>query len=129
MKKYATAYYEGEAIISDNDFEVLVDTLKSIDSKDEYLTTPGWGYKIKNGIEHRYGKIGTLKYYFDYSLLAKECNNIGKIIITPKFDGINYAAYYMNGKLDICLTRGDGYFGKDITQIYEKSFVKICETV
>lgn len=125
MKKYATAYYEGKALISDNDFEFLVETLKSIDNKDEYLVTPGWGYKIKNGIKHRYGKVGTLKYYFDYSLMKKEWEDITKIIVTPKLDGMNYVAYYTNGNLDVCLTRGNGYVGKNITSIYTKSYVKL----
>ena len=47
MKKFATAYYEGNALISDADFDVLIDLLKLIDKNDPYLTTPGWGYKIK----------------------------------------------------------------------------------
>jgi len=129
MKKYATAYYEGSALISDNDFDVLVDGLKSIDKNDKYLTTPGWGYEIKNGKKHKYGKIDTLKYYFDYNLLKEEFENINDIIVTPKFDGLNYVAYYNKGKLVMCLTRGNGYEGKDITSIYEKNMMDLPENL
>ena len=70
MKKYATAYYEGKALITDEDFEVLADVIREINPNDKYLTTPGWGYKIKRGVKHIYGKIGTLPYYYNYSEVA-----------------------------------------------------------
>ena len=97
MKKYATAYYEGNALITDLDFDVLVDSLKLLSPKDKYLTTPGWGYKIKNGSKHLYGKIGTLSYYYDYLELTNIFDKNEEVIITPKFDGINFAAYSKTG--------------------------------
>ena len=120
MKKYSFAYYEGVALISDSDFEVLADTLKIIAPDDEYLTNAGWGYSIENGKPHIYEKIGSLAYYYDYSLLSKVLENQTDLIITPKYDGINYVAYYKSGQLDYCITRGNGYVGKDITKHYIK---------
>lgn len=120
MKKYATAYYEGNALITDLDFDVLVDSLKLLCPKDKYLTTPGWGYKIKNGSKHLYGKIGTLSYYYDYLELTNIFDKNEEVIITPKFDGINFAAYFKNGKLKKCLTRGNGTIGKNITWAFKQ---------
>lgn len=120
MKKYATAYYEGNALITDLDFENLVDVLKLYDANDPYLTTPGWGYKIENGFKHIYGKVGTLEYFYNYSELLLKLKDQTNLIITPKLDGINFVAYYQNGKFTRCLTRGNGYEGKDISWAFEK---------
>ena len=127
MKKYATAYYEGSALISDLDFEVLIDTLKYINSADKYLTTPGWGYKIKHGKKHIYGKVGTLPYFYEYKDIISLFNS-QKVIITPKFDGINYVAYYKNGKFKICATRGNGKVGKNISWAYNND-LKISQAL
>ena len=117
--KCATAYYEGTALITDADFECFVDVIKSVNPNDEILTIPGWGYKITNGSKHLYGKIGSLPYYFDYDELKNNFQNNSQIIITPKFDGINFVAYFDEGKFDKCLTRGNGYVGKDISWAFK----------
>ncbi len=125
MKKYATAYYSGQALIEDEDFEYLIQTLKVLDKDDEYLQKSGWGYKLKNGKKHIYGKVGTLNYYFDFKKIEETFKDDKKIVIMPKFDGINFALYYKDGNLLYCLTRGDGYKGKDITKKYKNHLLKI----
>lgn len=121
MKMYATAYYEGNALITDLEFEYLVDVLKIYDANDSYLTTPGWGYTIENGIEHIYGKVGSLPYYFTYQEIEERLKDFSDLIITPKFDGINFVAYYKDGKFDKCATRGNGLVGKNITWAYDNN--------
>ena len=115
MKKYATAYYEGKALITDEDFEVLADVIREINPNDKYLTTPGWGYKIKRGVKHIYGKIGTLPYYYNYSEVANIFDKQEEIIIIPKFDGINFVTYFKKGRFYKCATRGNGTIGKNIS--------------
>lgn len=122
MKKCATAYYEGNALITDNEFEILVDTLKIINPNDKYLTTPGWGYKIKKGIKHIYGKVGTLPYYYKYEEITSLFEENEELIITPKFDGINFVAYFKNGKFNKCATRGNGKVGKNITWSFTNDY-------
>ena len=121
IKKYATAYYEGNALITDLEFDILVDTLKLINPKDKYLTTPGWGYKIKKGKKHIYGKIGTLSYYYEYTDLNNIFSKNEEVIITPKYDGINFVTYYKNGHFKNCLTRGNGNIGKNISWAYKQT--------
>ena len=139
MKKFATAYYEGNALISDADFDVLIDLLKLIDKNDPYLTTPGWGYKIKNGFKHLYERINTIPYYYDYSQASKIIGN-KEIIITPKFDGINVVIYFRNGKFYRLISRGNGYFGKNMSWSFKnkisindnlkgKTFALNCEAI
>lgn len=119
MKLYATAYYEGQALITDRDFEKLIDVLKVYDAFDPYLTTPGWGYEIENGVNHIYGKVGTLPYYFDYKDVEKQISDCDELMVTPKLDGINFVAYYKDGRFEKCATRGNGRVGKDISWAYD----------
>lgn len=123
MVKYATAYYEGNALITDFDFEVLIDTLKEINPNDKYLTTSGWGYKPKHGVKHIYGKVGTLPYYYNYQDFIKQLNDKNQLIITPKFDGLNFVAYFKNGKFIKCATRGNGFVGKNISWAFKQTFI------
>lgn len=120
IKKYAKHYYEGKALITDDDFEILIDTLRIYDKDHFLLTTPGWGYSVKNGKEHKYGIVDTLKYFFDYTIIKQLFENENEIFILPKFDGINFVAYFQQGKLDYCCTRGNGKVGKDITKKFDK---------
>ncbi|MBQ3494482.1 MAG: hypothetical protein IJA69_03620 [Clostridia bacterium] len=121
MKYYATLYYEGVAKIPDSDFEVLVQTLKCIDKNDKYLLTPGWGYKIRFGKKHIYGKVDTIAYTFDYNILADSFKD-KEIVITPKFDGLNVVCYFRNGKMSRLISRGNGYVGKNVSWAYNNFF-------
>lgn len=119
MKTYANAYYNGNALIKDEDFEYLIDVLRAISPKDRYLIKPGWGYNVKRGKKHLYEVVGTLDYTFDYKVLIDKFKNQQNILILPKFDGINFAVYYKKGKLKYTLTRGNGSKGRDITQYFK----------
>ena len=124
IKKYAKAYYEGEALISDEEFDKLVYTLKQTNPNSYILTTPGWGYipepgKLKE--RHLSMKIGSLDkerletINKNVPLLQDESSTID-YIITPKLDGNSIVCYYYNGKLSKILSRGDGVYGINITQ-------------
>jgi NAD-dependent DNA ligase len=125
MVQCATAYYEGSALITDAEFECFVDVLKCVKPNDKLLCQPGWGYKVKRGSKHLYGKVGSLPYFFNYDDLVKYLNGLQDFVVAPKFDGINFVAYYHKGKLKKCLTRGNGYVGKNITWAF-KSF-DLCD--
>ena len=127
---YATKYYSGEPEISDEQFDLLVDKLRSIDPNSSVLKT-GWGFEVENDkIKHKYSHIGSLdktKTYADIPDRFKQKT----IFISPKLDGLSAVAYYENGRLVRGITRGNGEFGKDITnkliriigsQIFDKSF-------
>ena len=63
----------------------------------------------------------------DYNEMSKLFNKGEEIIITPKFDGINFAAYYKKGKLHKCLTRGDGHIGKNISWSFKQKNILTTE--
>lgn len=111
---YATKYYAGEPIISDDAFDALVDKLRSLNSHSKVLKT-GWGFEVNGDkVKHRYGHVGSLdktKTYEDIPNRFKDKT----IYISPKLDGLSAVVYYENGKLVKGITRGNGEYGKDIT--------------
>ena len=76
--------------------------------------------KIKKGIKHIYGRIGTLPYYYNYNEILPLFKKDEELIITPKFDGINFVAYFKKGKFKTCATRGNGSTGKNISWAFNK---------
>lgn len=113
---YAKAYYEGDALITDEEFDAMVDELTKLNPLSKVLTT-GWGYtpgaKVK--VPHKYGEVGSLKKAYDVSSL-KECfMNNNSVIASPKLDGISCVAEYVDGKYVHAYTRGNGLVGIDKT--------------
>lgn len=111
---YATKYYSGEPEISDEQFDMLVDRLRRLNPNSKALKT-GWGFEV-NGekVKHKYTHIGSLdktKTYIDIPERFKQRT----VYISPKLDGLSAVAYYINGKLVKGVTRGNGEYGKDIT--------------
>ena len=111
---YASKYYMGEPEISDEQFDMLVDRLRVLDPNSKVLKT-GWGFEVNGDkVKHKYSHIGSLdktKTYDDIPTRFKDKT----IFISPKLDGLSAVAYYENGQLVKGVTRGNGEYGKDIT--------------
>lgn len=101
--EYASkCYYEGSPIISDVEFDQL-------EAHFRHLRV---GYAVTDGIAH-YFPMYSLQKCFDISeapLPLVDC------VCTQKLDGAAVSLLYVNGKMTIALTRGDGKMGRDITQ-------------
>jgi DNA ligase (NAD+) len=112
------SYYNGTPEVSDEEFDILWDTLKSNypDSflleqvgKDE-IDADKYPHEISMGSQ---SKIRTRKELEDWIRLK---NIHGDILIQAKLDGISVELIYENGKMIKALSRGDGKIGSDLTK-------------
>lgn len=114
IRYYAEQYYLGNPLISDEQFDKLVDKLKILNPQSKVLTT-GWGFEVSgNKIKHKYSHIGSLDKTKTYEDIPERFKG-RSIFISPKLDGLSAVLYYEKGYLVKALTRGNGEFGKDIT--------------
>lgn len=99
-------YYEGNPIMSDAEFDFLAD-------KYNFNQV---GYHT-DGIKHT-NKLYSLQKYYDIASIPEYFNNYN-IIKSPKLDGAAVSLYYLEGKLTLILTRGDGIKGKDVSRFLD----------
>ena len=100
LEHAAKKYYDGEPIISDEQFDVLADVYKFNDV----------GHQITDGIPHIYRMYSLQKFFnLDDAPAGKE------YVTSPKLDGAAVSLVYIKGELQLALTRGDGIHGKDVT--------------
>ena len=132
-------YRLGKPTVSDEEYDGLLENLKTTVSKDEYekfVSTlnegaiPNQGSKVK----HRYvaGSLEKLKYDEPekvYDFIHGFCKDISKgdekilnVNVSAKVDGLSGILHYVKGKLVGASTRGDGFYGVDITD--KAGFIK-----
>lgn len=115
----AQAYYTGQAIMTDREFDRLVDRLRSLDPNNIILKTPGWGYVPGNGmnkVAHKYQLVGSLGKYRDMDAVKSAYEgDLMHAMMSSKLDGISCVAYYKDGRLVNAVTRGNGTEGIDVT--------------
>ncbi|MDR2965439.1 MAG: NAD-dependent DNA ligase LigA [Treponema sp.] len=117
IQKYQTSYYNGEAEISDDQFDLLWDELKSLSPNSAILKKVGAdntdGFpKAKHIIPM--GSQDKAANPQEFIAWAKK-QGLSKFIVQFKLDGASLELQYDNGKLTKAVTRGDGIIGDDIT--------------
>lgn len=106
----AKAYYEGQPILTDEQFDGAIDQLRALDPGNPILQASGWGYKPEGKITAQHDSfVGSLPKTHNLDSLQRGS------ILTPKFDGLSIVVYYKNGRLEKVLTRGDGQTGVIVT--------------
>jgi NAD-dependent DNA ligase len=98
----AQRYYDGTPIISDSEFDKLAEAHNY-----EYVGAP-----VRDGVPHAFPMYSLKKCYVG----EKPIELNGEVVETPKIDGAAVSLLYVNGKLVLALTRGDGKRGQDITE-------------
>lgn len=112
IREYSQAYYAGEAVITDAQFDALVDELRSLNPNSPVLTKTGWGYEFAGDkVKHPLVSIKGLP-----KQKVQTSDIIPFTVATPKFDGANAELIYVNGVFDKAISRGDGEYGQDITR-------------
>lgn len=119
----AKAYYEGNPIISDGAFDAL--------SQYYNLSENSVGHTDSSNEVKHYRRMYSLQKFYEDSKAKKPLEGIKNLSYSPKLDGAAISILYYNGNLVRVLTRGDGIYGKDITDkfLYTNIIPKYIETV
>jgi len=142
------SYYEGNPTMTDAEFDALEQILIKEGSKvHEQVGSKRKDFDFPHPTRMlSLAKIQTEKdnnkydeFYKWFSKRASIVGKMGMLYASPKFDGSAINIIYRNGNLESILTRGDGFYGKTITNrlkshvppvISEKGIVQIrCEVV
>ena len=112
------AYYVGEPIMSDFEFDTLESELKS--SNSSIIQTVGVTKAGKFDHITPMLSLGKVSVYDNENLplseISKWMSDSDKFEITPKLDGNAVNLIYEEGKLKLALSRGNGLKGFDITE-------------
>ncbi len=120
------AYYSGSPIMSDAEFDSLEEKLRLVKSPVvEIVGEPSKGLKNDRvKFKHFSPMLSLAKISADkdnnppiieFIKWWKKVGMPGMLEVTPKYDGNAVSIQYVNGKLTLGLTRGDGELGQDIT--------------
>lgn len=113
----ADAYYNSEApILTDAQYDILVERLREINAKSHILTATGAKVKgAKTKLPYWMGSMNKIK--SDTRLLQRWCARFrGPYLISDKLDGVSCLVVKSERKIKL-YTRGDGTFGQDISHL------------
>jgi DNA ligase (NAD+) len=114
----AERYYNDVAVISDETYDFLIDTIKEIDPDNPVLKQVGAKVMSKNKVKLPYymGSMDKVK-PSDQAVLNKWKSKFkGPYVHSDKLDGVSGLLVLENSKLKL-FTRGDGYEGTDISNL------------
>lgn len=120
IKHYNKLYREGKPVITDQQYDDLLDEYKLTVSIDEYNVFRESLFEEKGKIKHPYvmGSLSKLKAEDQTSIkdwIVKHNLQNTKFLVMAKIDGMSCRLHYHNGKFVSATTRGDGEFGEDVT--------------
>lgn len=123
IRKHQELYYNHQPVISDGEFDALVDELTMLDPDNELLTT-------KIGADHTEGftkvkhniKMGSQNKANTEQEMNDWISTIDNTLVLGSFkmDGNSVRLTYKNGELIQAASRGDSIFGDDVTENVKK---------
>lgn len=123
IKKNQELYYNNKPVISDMEFDALVDELSKLDPENPLLTTvvgsdhtEGFKKVTHNIVMGSQSKANTEP---EMNSWIRTIDN-SMVLGSFKMDGNSVCLTYKNGKLVRAASRGDGYTGDDITENVKK---------
>ncbi|MCL2229633.1 MAG: NAD-dependent DNA ligase LigA [Treponema sp.] len=121
---YQASYYNGEAEISDSEFDLLWDELKELNPKSDVLKKVGTGPDVDGFPKARHlipmgsqDKASNHQEFIKWAekQIAKKNKKDITFLVQYKLDGASLELQYEKGKLNKAVTRGDGITGDEIT--------------
>lgn len=103
------AYYAGNPVISDEQYDMLEEVYGELESP---------GYRVERGVPHFRRMYSLQKYYEGEGSTPDKDWNRASTVETPKLDGAAISILYIDGELCQVLTRGDGNKGQDVTFLF-----------
>lgn len=123
IKKNQELYYNNKPVISDMEFDALVDELSKLDPENPLLTTvvgsdhtEGFKKVTHNIVMGSQSKANT---ELEMNSWIRTIDN-SMVLGSFKMDGNSVCLTYKNGKLVRAASRGDGYTGDDVTENVKK---------
>ena len=122
-------YIEANPLISDFEFDKLLEELQALEAKHPELFDPNSPTQRVGGqitkefvtVKHRYPMMSLANSYSREEIedfikrIKKEIEEPIEFVCELKYDGVAIGITYQNGQLTQALTRGDGTQGDDIT--------------
>ncbi|MCS6771873.1 MAG: NAD-dependent DNA ligase LigA [Kiritimatiellae bacterium] len=123
-------YVEAAPEISDAEFDRLMDELRRLEAEFPEFITPDSPTQRVGGqplegftrVRHRAPMLSLEKKenlheltLFEREILKKLPDFVPDYVVEPKIDGVSISLHYVNGVLQLGVTRGDGETGDDIT--------------
>ena len=124
--KAREAYYNGEEIMTDIEFDALEEKLGM---ENRLIGAPSTSNNYTVPHPFIMGSLKKLQVHktSDWNDLYKQLPDVLKrhpVIVTPKYDGCSFEMVVKHGKLFSVSTRGDGNWGKDIYRLMRTMLVK-----
>lgn len=129
LQKYSDAYYlYDNPIVSDYEFDMLMQELKALEAEYPELVLPtsptqrvgGYAMNTFEKVEHAV-QMASLQDVFSFdevrSFVEKCVATLDspEFSVEPKIDGLSVSLEYENGELVRASTRGDGFVGENVT--------------
>jgi len=116
--KYQKSYYDGEAEISDGEFDLLWDELESLAPDSPVIKKVGAGFGVDGFPKAKHlipmGSQEKAANPDEFRAWAEK-TGLPKFLVQYKLDGASLELQYEKGKLAKAITRGDGIVGDEIT--------------
>lgn len=122
IKEHFDRYLIGMEVISDYEYDKLVDELKELHPKSEILKQITYTKTFDPNIQEEDKvelptSMGTLNKIYDKDLdLVKEMLKTGPLSLSPKFDGMAIQLKYVEGELIGAYSRGNGVIGQNVSK-------------